>query len=96
MLVGRFGTRILMIGMAPVMVLMHDGVSLTPGDQPAVDGQSHKKELGTAAQPRALEMIMPSTSPIAQPVRQCRVALAAVFQESIVTIIAHYSALLRS
>ena len=32
-------------------------------------------------QPAAVEMIMPSTSPIAQPVRQCSVAEVAVLQE---------------
>src|SRR6476469_3276125 len=32
-------------------------------------------------QPHQVARIIPSTSPIAQPVRQCRVAVAAIFQE---------------
>src|SRR6478609_10103268 len=37
--------------------------------------------LATLPQPHQVESTMPSTSPIAQPVRQCRVALTAVDQE---------------
>ncbi len=38
--------------------------------------------LGPFAQPHQVASTMPSTSPIAQPVRQCRVAETAVFQDA--------------
>ena len=42
--------------------------------------------LGSVDQPHQVASTMPSTSPIAQPVRQCRVALTAIFQDSFMTV----------
>ena len=41
--------------------------------------------LGIVDQPHQVASTMPSTSPMAQPVRQCRVALTAVFQDSLMS-----------
>ena len=41
--------------------------------------------LAALPQPHQVASTMPSTSPIAQPVRQCRVAVIAVRQEAVMT-----------
>jgi hypothetical protein len=65
------------------VVGVHHGVALAARDQPAVDreGDDARDEQADgqappeqSAQPHQVDGIMPSTSPIAQPLRQCTVA----------------------
>jgi hypothetical protein len=75
------------------VVLVDDGMALAAGDEPAVerigDGAGDEQGDGEAPpeaqriQAGAVPMTMPRTSPMAQPVRQCTVALNATrFRES--------------